>query len=416
MNYEKNIKLFPIYKMFSYDILFYYGISILYLTLTKGFSTSQVVLLGALYSIFAMLLQIPAVVISDKLGLKKSLVLGNLFEVFWGINMLMSHFFGFFIIGELFLAMGYALKNVSEFPYVFKIMKKANQEEEITRVEGKGSALYFVFEAFACVVSGFLFKANPYLPIIFATLCALSATIISSRFISIPPPVIGDGKKDYFEDLKHGFKFIFQSSRLKSLLLFACIFFGIVSVAGQFSKVYLTDLKLSSVYFGFVFAAISIIAAVGSRLQRRLEKITKNKTLTYISIIFISIFLILGISYLLGFSRNILIILGVSLFGIQAFLKGGYRIIIKNYLNNFTSSAIRSKILSIYYLIESLGSGIFLLIASEMLNITSVGLSLVIFGIAFMIIMLICLQYMKPKCGLKMEEYDKTEIQYSPEG
>lgn len=41
---KTNTKLFPIYKMFSWDLLFYYSIIYLFLTQAKNFSASEVLL------------------------------------------------------------------------------------------------------------------------------------------------------------------------------------------------------------------------------------------------------------------------------------------------------------------------------------------------------------------------------------
>lgn len=51
---RKNIALYKKYKTFSYDFLFYYAISVLYLTITKGFSMSQVMYISSFYSIFCI--------------------------------------------------------------------------------------------------------------------------------------------------------------------------------------------------------------------------------------------------------------------------------------------------------------------------------------------------------------------------
>ena len=57
---EYNIKLFPIYKMFAWDLLFYYAISFLFLTEVKHFTAADVVLVDvSLYTLFKFLLQVP---------------------------------------------------------------------------------------------------------------------------------------------------------------------------------------------------------------------------------------------------------------------------------------------------------------------------------------------------------------------
>lgn len=52
---EKNRKIFPIYKMFSWDLLFYYSISFLFLSQAKGLSASDIFLGDAFYAIFKII-------------------------------------------------------------------------------------------------------------------------------------------------------------------------------------------------------------------------------------------------------------------------------------------------------------------------------------------------------------------------
>ena len=46
-----NQKLFPIYKMLSWELLFYYSISFMFLTTAKGFNASQILLIDSLYTL-----------------------------------------------------------------------------------------------------------------------------------------------------------------------------------------------------------------------------------------------------------------------------------------------------------------------------------------------------------------------------
>ena len=49
-NRKVNARLYPIYKMISWDLLFYYSIIYLFLTQAKGFSASQVLLAEAAFT------------------------------------------------------------------------------------------------------------------------------------------------------------------------------------------------------------------------------------------------------------------------------------------------------------------------------------------------------------------------------
>ena len=76
---EKNLKLYPIYKMFSWDLLFYYAIIFLFLLKAKGLSASEIFFADAFYPIFKLLFQFRCIRISDYLGKRKAILIGNIF-------------------------------------------------------------------------------------------------------------------------------------------------------------------------------------------------------------------------------------------------------------------------------------------------------------------------------------------------
>lgn len=410
-----NIKLFPIYKLFAYDLLFYYAIQMLFLHNVKGISISNIVLLNSVYSIFQMLFQIPASLVVDKTGYKKCIIAGNIFCTSAVITYIISNSFATVMIGDLQLAIGFALKSVSESPFLFTAMKREHIENQSAKVEAKGSALYFYTEAFASILSGYLYSINPYIPVVLCSLAMLISTIISIKFSDV---YLHDSKekqitrKDYFTDMKHSFKFIFKSQRLKALLLFSCAFAGIIAVASNFSKAFLTDIGITSITFGIITSILNIVSAIGSSYQDKFENKRKKKTLSYISIIYIVAFILVGISYLIGFNTNILLTIGFIAFSLQNFFKGSYRVIMKKYLNNFTTSSIRPKIMSVYYLSEMFGTSLLLFLASKLLNLVDVGIAYIVFGVLFITIILLILEYMHSRLGLNPNQYRQEDIKY----
>lgn len=411
----RNIKLFPIYKLFAYDLMFYYAIQMLFLHNIKGLSVANIVLLSSLYSAFQMIFQIPVTFVVDKIGYKKCIVAGNIFCTAGTITYILANSFVTIMLGDLQMALGFALKGVSESPFLYTIMKKEGVEDDSPKIEAKGSSLYFYTEAVASILAGYLYVVNAYIPSVLCTLSMLTATILAFKFDDSTVAVNKNDKlstSEYFSDMKLGFKFIFKSERMKALLVFACIFAGIVAVAGNFSKAFMTDIKVSSVMFGLITSALSIISAIGSSYQDKIQNKKKKKTLSYISIIYTSVFLVIGISHLIGFNTNILLVIGFIVFAMQNFFKGSYRVIMKKYLNNFTSSAIRPKIMSVYYLCEMFGTFSILFLASNLLEITNIGIAYIIFGVILLILMLLILDYMRSRLGLKPEEYNEKDINY----
>lgn len=407
---EKNVKIFPVYKLFSYDTLFYYAISILYLTNVKHFNLSQVALVSCVYSLASILGQIPASIIANRIGLRNMMILGNMLCLFWGIIYIVMPSFTAILIAEVLSAIGFAFKAVSESPFLYSTLKKLGRISEFSKVESKGSTLYFLFEAIACIAAGYLYKITPYLPIIFSSVCTLIALILA--FCTKPIKNLkpeGTTFKERYEELKFGIKFIFKSKRLHALLIFSAVFYGILSLGYLYIKTYLNEIQVPSEMFGYVFAIASIAAAVGSAIQDKIEKKHRNKTLTTISIIYVLSFILIGIASLIFTDYTILLIFGIGIYSIQCIIKGAERIIAKTYISRYTTASIRTRLTSIYYLSEQLGSTILLFIASKVIELTNIGIVYSLSGLILTAVLILILNYMDSRVGLKPENYTKRD-------
>ena len=79
---KNNIKLYPIYEMIGIDFLFYYGIQILFLSQVKNISDANIILVSSLYACFSIIFQVPISIFVDKVGKRKSLIIGNALNTF----------------------------------------------------------------------------------------------------------------------------------------------------------------------------------------------------------------------------------------------------------------------------------------------------------------------------------------------
>ena len=108
---KTNMKLFPIYKMLSWDLLFYYTINFLFLTQIKNISASDVVLTDSMYALFVMILQIPISIIIAILGKKKSMVIGNIMLVVHMLIIIFSRNIYDLVLANFISAFGFGIKD-----------------------------------------------------------------------------------------------------------------------------------------------------------------------------------------------------------------------------------------------------------------------------------------------------------------
>lgn len=182
-NKKYNIKLFPFYKAISWDLLFYYAISFLFLTNTKGISAADVLFVDAFYPIFKFILQIPNTAIVNKLGNRLSLILGNIFVAASILLWILADGISILILSQFLSALGFSLKSLTETNLLYDSIEKSNKRNDIfSKIDGKSSSYYYYIDAITSLTTGFLFVINGYLPMLLCFgICVLS-TLLSFKF------------------------------------------------------------------------------------------------------------------------------------------------------------------------------------------------------------------------------------------
>lgn len=420
---KNNMKIYPIYQMFSWDLLFYFAISFLFLTQVKGFTASQILIADSFYAISRIFFQILCINLVDFIGKPKSLLLGNALVTMSILLIILGNSLLFLIFAFFIQAIGYSLKGICEPTILSDSIPRSSFSSNIyAKIYGKGSSYYYIFDAISSISTGFLYIINPYIPLIMCFLCCLASTIISLAFQE-PKHIEKNKNKDcknssfitYYKDMLITFKQIIKSGRLKSLLAFTLCFWAFYSVFGTLRSSILVDLYVPEQYFGIIIAVCQTISAISSKKHKWFHKTLKNRALSWLSLSLVSSFIITGlivvcnINYILSLT---MVLLTIVLFGI---IKGPYFTLMQKYFNSFSNSEINTKIFAIKSSLENLGRFIMSLFASFLLSITNTSYTFIIIGSIFFIIFIFLLDYMKTKVGLKPEEYSKEDLAFSNE-
>lgn len=416
-----NIKLYPIYKMFSWDLLFYYAISFLFLTEVKGFSHSDVVLLDvSIYTLFKGLSQLPSTIITDKLGKRISLIMGNIFISFSILFIILCPNIYILAFAEFCMAFGFAVKSVAEPNILYDaIADKETRGKQFSKLDGRGSAFYYYLNAVASLATGFLYAVNPYIPVLICLMFCIIATVLSSFFYSLrnsenaneeKSPKASERIKEYSKELRYVFKHIVKSTRLRYLIVFYALFQSLIFVVNTLDRSLLTDLNIPPAYFGIIYAALSVQSGVSSYLQEIFHHRFKNRVLTVFSIYFIGSCVISGLFAILNIPFIVSIVLILLSLGIRAIIKGPFYTLYKQYLGNFAGAKARTKIYTVTYLFENICGAIIAFIVSKLLTVTSTAVVFIELGSVYTIVFFFLLYGMKSHVGLKPEEYKKEDI------
>lgn len=350
-----NLKLFPVYKMFAWDLLFYYSIIFLFLTQIKGFTAAEIVFGDAFYPLFRMLLQFFCVYLVDIFGKKKSLLIGNLLLSVTVFCLMFCNSILILIVLNFLFAIAYNIKAICEPTLLSNSIPKYKKKSNIySKVDGKGNSLFYYIDAISAFLSGFLFVINPYMPMILCFIFCIISTIISYNFVEIDFSSFKHNKnsskndiKNYLYEMKRIFKVILKSKRLLCLLCCSSIFAAIFSIFSTLRSSLLVDLKVPIQYFGIILAICQFISAVSSKHNIKFHNLFKNRLLTWFAFSITISFIFTGLFILCNFNSSIIFMAFGLMLIIVSIITGPYHTLIQRYFNSFSNPSVNTKIYSV---------------------------------------------------------------------
>lgn len=410
---KHNLRLYPKYLMLGYDLLFFYGIRVMFLLDVKGITESQILLAATAYALSMIVMQVPATLLASKIGYKNTAIAGNIFNIIWAILMITFDGFAGLALSQFVGAIAFALKYVSEPNLLSTSIPQAptyQRNEFFSRLDKKGFSRYCIFSAISTIISGFLYDINPYIPIFLCLICVIAATAISFNFYDIQEEESKESFKDYIKDLKKGYKFITKSKRLRALLIMTGAVWGIIVLLDSYQLTLLQDIGATSVQVGFIFAMFELTRGLFSNTALDFNKKFKNKSLTNILLTFAIGFILAGIiamSQLPFYTKLVIIVVILLIMGAANAID---QILAKKYVNNFASTKILPAIYSSKSICDNIFRTIITLLGSAIVGIYNIDIAMIVMGIFILILTLVLTVYSKDKLGLKPEKYTQKDI------
>ena len=403
---EKNVKVYPFYRAFSYDFLFLWTISIMYLT-WKGLSYSQTIFLDAIFMITAFVTQLPITKFIQKIGRGLPVRLAALCCVGFSVIMLLFNNFWLFAIAYMLYGISASIKNVADAEILALSLKKLDRGNDFSKIEGRGVFFHYVFESIAAIASGYMFEyISPYAPLI-GTLSASIMLLIFSFMLTDPDKVassvesvsnnktkktVKSKNKAYLLKVKAvyqtemptnfyteqhskkkglGYKELLKDKFILSMTVFCFCFFGIMSVYSTLAKVYYQDIGLKAWMFGYIFFVLKLVTAICSKYQFKYELKHGVRSLIIFAVLTILSFGLNGIMASINASAIYSIIIISFMFVIQNAIRAPYRIFVKNYINMSSEKENLSKTLTLYSMAEYLGYAFITLLVATIMGLTS---------------------------------------------
>lgn len=150
---DRNIRLLSIYWLLR-DFQLWIPVWIVFLTIDRGFSLTQVTLAEGVYLIGVLVLEVPTGAVADKYGRSKSMALG---AAFLAVSVLIFAFTSTFaiLIGSFLLwSVASALMSGADMALLFDTLKAAGREAQYEKLAGRGIALEWTGVGIATLLGG----------------------------------------------------------------------------------------------------------------------------------------------------------------------------------------------------------------------------------------------------------------------
>ncbi len=304
----------------------------------NGLSMQQIFWVQSTYSFTLMFLEIPTGYLADKIGRKKSIMIGAFLGSLGYVMYSLSHGFWDFVIAEVILGVSLSLVSGADSAILFDSLAIARKESRYTQIEGRITSYGNFGEAFAGIIGGLLATMSLRMP--FYVQIFISLIAIPAAFMLVEPPLHTPVKKFTIKEMGNIiYRAIHKDTKLKWNTLFSS-FIGVSTLAmAWLTQAYFKHIQLPVSMFGITWAGLNLVTGFAALFVWQIDKKYGVRKTVYIftaALFFCYLFLPFVPWYA-----------GISLLFIFYIARGMATPTLRYYVNIITTSDTRATVMSV---------------------------------------------------------------------
>jgi len=340
---EGNILKYNLYKTFTKRV--FLPLIAVYLTTIGNVTLTELGIIASITAIVSLIMEVPTGYFADKMGHKKSLLLGSFITAVSPLfYIIMPDFIGGILGSVLFFAGGSFTQGAIQV-FIHETLIGLKRDQDYVKVMGKAQSYGLIGNMILIAIIPLTYSIHPSLPFIAGFICLFIAFLLA---LSFKEPLVHinineDKRASFFHEVKNSFP-----RRLVYSMTLIFLIFGIATATFNSSTIYreivFTNFKIPVSYFGFILALGSLLAALTGNYIHHLKRLKANNfyifdvlyiviTLVLISFAKSPIFVILAFSLIPIYSRTRSIIFESVIF--EEFPKSNYKATLLSIMNFF---------------------------------------------------------------------------------
>jgi len=262
-----NIKILTWFNFFT-DFKLYSPVAIIYFTLVSG-SFALGMSVFSIAMIASALFEIPTGVISDRMGRRKTLILGAIAAVFCSVFYALGGSFWILAIGALFEGVSRSFYSGNNDALLHDSLEESNQQQDYAEFLGKTSSMFQMALAVSAVLGGIIaswsFPLIMWLSVIPQTVCLLLAFSIQE------PNKFSAMSGNIFQHLRESLRKFRKNKKLRLLTLSHIVGYGFGEAGFQFQSAFYNSIWPVWA-IGFAKTLSYLFATISFRISGRLIK------------------------------------------------------------------------------------------------------------------------------------------------
>ena len=305
---------------------------------SNGLTMQDIFLLQSAYSLTLMTLEIPTGYLADKIGRKRSILIGASLG-FTGY-LVYSFSFGFwhFVIAEVILGLSQSLVSGADSAMLYDTLAAGKQNDKYTRMEGRITSIGNFGEAFAGIIGGLLAVSSLRTPF-YVQACVALIALPAALMLKEPPLLIVKAKPGFKEIQSIMHSVLHGNVKLKWNTFFSAITGAATLTMAWFAQPYFGQIRIPVSMYGVLWAVLNLSVGLAAVYAWKFEKkYGAARTVIVFTLAIFSSYIVLPL--MPGYS-------GLGILLVFYLARGLATPTLRNYINIITTSEVRATVLSV---------------------------------------------------------------------
>lgn len=311
---------------------------------SQGWTIGEIAILEGMFTISQFAFELPSGVISDKLGHKLTLVLGEISCFIYLFGYFFPHIHLVIYISFILFALGLSLISGTDVSILYDAIP-VKEKSKYIKYSGIFNSIGILGVAFGNAVGGWLAKISWTTLFIIAIIFRFCA-IVAAMSINEDNLESVDELQMKQSILKKMYQFLKNNKEYQRLLLVICFSDAAVTISYQYGSLLLSTIHVPTELVSTIFGTISLLGALVSySIYKIVKKIDENK----ITLCLIELSMLLALLFIT--KNKIVIIFGLIIINVSFEM---WNVILENKIQKIVLEGIRATSISTINLFTSL--------------------------------------------------------------